>query len=472
MAGRPNILLIVADDLRWESFGANGCAEVRTPHLDLLAARGASFDQAHCQGGMHPAVCAPSRASLMTGRNLFASSQDPMGRDFGGRAFAIPEGMPTVPETLRAAGYVTHHIGKWHNDRASFARSFSGASRVMFGGMSDHDRVPLHAFDPAGLYPPEAAKVEDGQSTDLFREAAEAFLAERDPTNPFFLQVAFTAPHDPRTPPDRHRVDPASVALPANYLPAHPFDTGEMLVRDELLEAVPRTPEAIRGHIADYLGMVQHLDEAVGGILDRLDSLGMTDSTLVVFTADHGIALGQHGLMGKQNLYEHSTRIPLILAGPGIAPRTRSDALVWHGDTAVTMLAAAGLDGSPETEGESLLPLASGQGKAPLRRTFAMVHCESQRAIRDGRWKLIRYLPNAAPKLGPAPEGRTSRGSATEQLFDLGTDPTETVNLTADPALVDIRAGLIGDLLAWQECVGDPLALATRSALAPEMDRR
>src|SRR4051812_42855246 len=100
MTGRPNILLIIADDLRWESLGTNGCTEVRTPHIDGLASRGASFDQAHCQGGMHPAVCAPSRASLMTGRNVFASSQEPMGRTFGGPAFAIPQDMPTVPQML------------------------------------------------------------------------------------------------------------------------------------------------------------------------------------------------------------------------------------------------------------------------------------------------------------------------------------------------------------------------------------
>lgn len=464
MVGRSNILLIVADDLRWESLGTNGCAEVWTPHIDGLAARGASFDQAHCQGGMHPAVCAPSRASLMTGRNVFASSQEPTGRTFGGPAFAIPQDMPTVPQMLRAAGYDTHHIGKWHNDRSSFARSFSGASRVMFGGMSEHDRVPLHGFDPAGLYPDDAVQFELGQSTDLFRDAAETFLSRRQPERPFFLQVAFTAPHDPRTPPERHQVDPAAVSLPSNYLPAHPFDTGEMLVRDELLEAVPRTPEAVRRHIADYLGMVQHLDEAVGGILARLDSLSLVDNTLVIFTADHGIALGQHGLMGKQNLYEHSTRIPLVLAGPGVPSGIRSNELAWHGDTAVTMLGAAGMGAPRHAEGKNLRD--PGQQTGSLRRTFAMIHCESQRAIRDARWKLIRYQPNAAPKLAMAPEGRTSRGSATEQLFDLASDPAETINRASDPSLSHIRADLLRELLAWQERVGDPFVAATRAAAA------
>lgn len=462
MARRPNILLIVADDLRWESLGANGCAEVKTPHIDRLAARGVSFDGAHCQGGMHPAVCAPSRASLMTGRNIFASSQDPSGLDFGGRAFAIPMAMETVPQRLRVAGYRTHHIGKWHNDRPSFARSFCGASRIMFGGMSDHDRVPLHDFDPAGLYPNAAVRFEKGLSTDLFSDAAEAFLASGDRRQPFFLQVAYTAPHDPRTPPPRHVVDPVLVPLPANYLPQHPFDTGEMLVRDELLEQQPRPPDAVRQHIADYLGMVQHLDEAVGRLVAALARQGLLDDTLVIFTSDHGIALGQHGLMGKQNLYEHSTHIPLILAGAGLAEGRRSDALVWHADTAATILDAAGLPELTDADGETLLPLVCG---GSIRDSFAMVHADCQRAIRDRRWKLIRYFQNSSPKNGPAPEGRTSRGTTTEQLFDLAADPLETENRASDPALADIRDRLARDLLDWQSRVNDPLPPTIRAAL-------
>lgn len=465
MARRPNILLIVADDLRWESLGASGCTEVKTPHIDRLAARGVSFDGAHCQGGMHPAVCAPSRASLMTGRNVFASSQDPSGLDFGGRAFAIPMAMETAPQRLRAAGYRTHHIGKWHNDRASFARSFTGASRIMFGGMSDHDRVPLHGFDPSGLYPDDAVQFEKGLSTDLFSDAAESFLKSRDPRQPFFLQIAYTAPHDPRTPPPRHVVDPSGVPLPTNYLPQHPFDTGEMLVRDELLEQLPRPPDAVRQHIADYLGMVQHLDEAVGRLVTALEQQGILDDTLVIFTSDHGIALGQHGLMGKQNLYEHSTRIPLIVAGAGIAEGRRSDALVWHADTAATVLDVAGLPELTAAEGESLLPLVTG---GSIRQSFAAVHADCQRAIRDPRWKLIRYFQNSTPKNGPAPEGRTSRGTATEQLFDLATDPLEAENRAADPSLADIRNRLARDLLDWQARVNDPLLATTREALFPQ----
>ncbi len=110
MDRRRNFVFLIADDHRYESIGVNGCRQVRTPHLDALSARGTAFLDAHCQGSMHPAVCVPSRASLMTGRNIFASSQDPVGEDYEGVAFAIPAELRTFPELLREAGYHTHAV--------------------------------------------------------------------------------------------------------------------------------------------------------------------------------------------------------------------------------------------------------------------------------------------------------------------------------------------------------------------------
>jgi arylsulfatase A-like enzyme len=230
----------------------------------------------------------------------------------------IPDQLPTMPQLLREAGYRTHAIGKWHNDSASFARSFDGGEMLMFGGMSDHDGVPVRPFDASGAYPDEAVERADGFSTDLFADAAIRFLEVQRGEQPFLLYVAFTAPHDPRTPPERWLCDPETVSLPPNALPVHPFDNGEMQVRDERLEAWPREPEAVRRHIADYYGMVAHLDDRIGSILSALEAQGLAEDTIVVYSADHGIALGQHGLMGKQSLYAHSTHVPLLMAGPGI----------------------------------------------------------------------------------------------------------------------------------------------------------
>ncbi|WP_027133024.1 sulfatase-like hydrolase/transferase [Geminicoccus roseus] len=457
MSQRPNIVVLIADDHRHQSIGANGNDEVRSPNLDALARRGTVFDGAHCQGGMHPAICVPSRASLMTGRNVFTSSVDPAGADYEGTAFAIPADLQTFPERLRAHGYHTHGIGKWHNDIPSFARSFASGERLMFGGMSDHDRVPMRHYDETGQFPAEDIHFEEGFSTDLFAESAIRFLREYQADDPFCLYVAFTAPHDPRTPPAAFAVDPEAVTLPPNLLPMHPFDNGEMLVRDEMLEAFPRTSDAIRRHLADYYGMIAHLDDAIGNILATLAETGRAENTLVVYTADHGIAIGQHGLMGKQNLYEHSIHVPLMLAGPGIPSGRRLPHLVWHADTHATLLDAAGIAPDPASEGESLLPVIDGQADAP-RSTFAAAYRFGQRMIRDERYKLIRYVRN--PEADLEPSGNTppvTAGSETEQLFDLAVDPWEMANLACLPEMQPIRARLGEALDAWQREVGDPM---------------
>jgi arylsulfatase A-like enzyme len=463
MSQRPNVIFLIADDHRFESIGINGCSTVRTPHLDALGRRGTIFDQAHCQGSMHPAVCVPSRASLMTGRNIFASSCNPTADDYTtGQAecpaFTIPADLPTFPQRLREAGYVTHAIGKWHNDRAAFARSFSSGDRIFFGGMSDHDKVPLNAFDPTGVYATGDIRHEDGLSTDLFADAARRFLGAHCGGAPFFLYVAFTAPHDPRTPPPEHVVSPEAVTLSDNVLACHPFDNGDALVRDETLESFPRSLEAIRRHVADYYGMIAHLDAAIGSILSTADGMGLLKNTVVVYTADHGLALGQNGLMGKQNLYEHSLHVPLMMAGPGITPGLRVPYLVWHADTRATMLDIAGLDVEESSDGQSLRKLLQGNYQAP-RDTFCAAYRTSQRMIRTNRYKLIRYYPWSLFE-HPATEGYPvpTPGSSVEQLFDLQEDPGEMVNLVWRGDLQPLRRQLALQLEDWQRRSGDPYA--------------
>ncbi len=242
----------------------------------------------------------------------------------------------------------------------------------------------------------------------MFCEAAVGFLEKAPADQPFCLYVAFTAPHDPRTPPDAFAVDPASVSLPPNAQAMHPFDNGDMLVRDERLEAMPRPADAVRRHLADYYGMIAHLDAAVGTILETLAASGHAEDTIVVYTADHGLALGQHGLMGKQNLYEHSLRVPLIFAGPGIPAGQRHGQLVWHADTSATLLDAAGVDPDPASEGRSLLPILRGDTHWE-RRTFGAGYRTTQRMMRDERYKLIRYFPS-----GEAGSGDPAGGIAAD----------------------------------------------------------
>ncbi len=449
--GRPNIVMLFADDHRYGSIGMHGNSEVSTPHLDALGRRGTVFDRVHCQGGMRSAVCVPCRASLMTGRNIFASAEDPTGRN-SRASMTIPADMPTFPQVLREAGYRTHAIGKWHNDAASFARSFDGGDFLMFGGMSDHDAVPVRPFDASGGYPDDAVAPAEGFSTDLFADAAIEFLDRQDGDEPFCLYVAFTSPHDPRTPPEEWRYDLRDVALPPNYQPVHPFDNGDMAVRDEQLDAWPRQPDAIRQHIADYYGMISHMDDRIGQILAALDANGLTQETVVVYSADHGLGLGQHGLLGKQNLYEHSTRVPLMMAGPGIETGQRRPELVWHGDTTATLLGLAGCDVSMASDGRSLVPALRGDALEEWREYVGAAYRFTQRSVQGGRWKLIRYRANPDYQHG----GGQTPGSDVVQLFDLANDPWERFNVAWDHRLRDVRARLEEALAAWQREVGDP----------------
>ncbi|MHA3980677.1 sulfatase-like hydrolase/transferase [Halovulum sp. GXIMD14794] len=453
MSERPNFIFIIADDHRHRSIGTNGCRDVATPHLDALAARGTSFDAAHCQGGFDGAVCVPSRATLMTGRNVFAidhaqKAMSGLPCPYTDRTATIPTEFRTFPEILRSEGYNTHGIGKWHNDRAAFARSFATADSVFFGGMCDHDKVPLHHHDPDGAYPPEAAQEVKGFSTEIFRSAAQRFLESRTGSDPFLLYVAFTAPHDPRTPPAHFRPDPGALTLPANVMPTHPFDNGDAALRDELLEGFPRSEEAVREHLADYYGMIAQLDDAIGQILATAETRNLLENTVIVYTSDHGLGIGSHGLMGKQNMYQHSLGIPLIFAGPGVAARARCDALVWHADTRATLLDLARSDAVNE-DGQSLRPWLRGE-EGERRSHLGAVYKASQSMIRDERYKFIRYSSGNGADPQPA-RNSTTPGSDTEQLFDLIKDPDERSNLAFAPQFTSVREKLGAALDKWHQ---------------------
>ena len=435
---RPNFIFIIADDHRAQSLGSHG-SDVATPHLDALAARGLDMTNAHCQGGFNGAVCVPSRATLMTGRSVFdlTPPEERGAPDFSAGA-VLPAEFPTMPERLCQHGYRTHAIGKWHNDKAGFARSFSSADRVFFGGMADHYGMVLQDYDPTGCYEESRAQEVPGHSTDVFREAAVQFLEDQG-DDPFFLYVAMTAPHDPRTPPDAYKVNPDTISLPPAFAKAHPFDIGSNTIRDELLADMPRNEAAIRQHIADYHGMIAHLDDAIGQILAA--NASRVENTVVIYTSDHGLSLGNHGLLGKQNLYEHSIGIPLIVAGPGITSAKNAN-LVWHGDTHRTVLELAGLSSDPDCKDCQNLQTADGAG----RTYFSAVYRSTQRMICDSRYKYIRYYKDV---------NELSPGSDTEQLFDTKADPHEMTNLAAIPDYKDIRDRLASALSDWQVAVGD-----------------
>ena len=435
---RSNVLFILADDQRYDTIGALDNEEISTPNLDALVRSGTAFTSAHIMGGSQQAVCMPSRAMLLTGRSLF--HLDRQGQD-------IPADHVMFPEVLRSRGYTTFGTGKWHNGPASFARCFSTGDSIFFGGMHDHFSMPLHDFDPAGAYPESDHTVAQGRhSTDIFGESVERFLGGYDGTAPFLAYLSFTAPHDPRdTHPRYHAMyDQDSLELPENFATEHPFDNGELGVRDELLAPFPRTPDDIRRHIAEYYAMITHLDDRVGRVMAALKSSGRADDTIVVFAGDNGLALGGHGLMGKQNPYDHSVRVPLVLSGPGIPQGRTSDALVYLSDIYATLFELIGEPLPDSVEGASLVP-AMGSAESGPRDTLFTAYRGYQRAVRDRRHKLIEYSVDG--------ERRT-------QLFDLETDPWEMQDLSADAASAQTLTRLRAELSRWQTDLDDPSPIA------------
>ena len=444
MMQAPNFLFLIADDHRHDCLAHRGDPVVQTLHLDRLAAGGASFTHAYNMGSTTAAVCIASRAMLHTGRSLFRAPAEP-----------APE-TPLLGELLWRAGYTTFGTGKWHNRAASYARSFSQGARIFLGAMPDDQyRVPTYDFQPSRSYDPHDQQLEEGRfSTDLFTEATQEFL--RGPCaqqRPFFAYVALTSPHDPRCapPPWGTHYTADQVSLPPNFVPEHPFPIGVREVRDEALVPYPRDSAEIRQHIADYYGMISHQDEAIGQILATLEETGLRENTLIVYTADHGLGLGQHGLMGKQNVYEHSLRVPLILNGPGIPTAFRSDALLYLYDLFPTLLERARLPLPASNEGYSLNALLSGLTDTHRSTIFAAYHDQYlqqadgryfQRALRGARYKLIEF--HAGPRHH-------------RLLFDLQEDPFEQHNLAGQFSYQQVLLTLSDELRSARQQLDDPL---------------
>ncbi len=453
----PNVIVLFTDDQRYNTVGALGNDEISTPNIDDLVARGTAFTRAHIMGGQHGALCAPSRAMLLTGRPLFSLLD---------KGDVIPEAHVTMPQHFRAAGYRTFGTGKWHNNRQAFNRSFEDGDNIFFGGMhwpadGGHERPMLHHYDSTGAYGADTRWQGDRYSSALFADAAVSFIKRyadeaasgnsgMNATDPFFVYVAFSSPHDPRTPPEpfaaAYTAD--SVSLPDNYAPEHPFDNGELYVRDEKLLPHPRTEEAVRKDIAAYYGMISEVDAQIGRIVDALEAAGLSDNTIIVFAGDNGLAVGSHGLLGKQNLYDHSMRVPLVLAGPGVNAGVQRDDLVYLFDLFPTLAESAGLDTPPTVEGRSIVSMLQGEGAGSSsagRDAVFYVYKDVQRGVRTkDDWKLISYNVDGVQR---------------HQLFDLRSDPHELENLYDSPKATSARTRLQSLLIEKSREFDDPLSL-------------
>jgi arylsulfatase A-like enzyme len=440
-APKPNILFLFADDQRADTIAAHGNPHIKTPNIDTLVAAGFSFRGNYIFGGNSGAVCMPSRAMLMSGRTWF--HVDTVGL----------KGVKLLPELLRENGYVTFGTGKWHNGEASWLRSFQHGRSIFFGGMADHTQVPIKDLGTDGKLSEKRTGAKF--SSEMFADAVIDFLKNHDGKKPFLAYVAFTAPHDPRQPPEAYR-EPyyrALPPLPANFLPQLPFDNGMMKGgRDENLAAWPRTEAVIRDQLAEYYGLITHMDEQVGRILAALKQTGLAHNTIIIYSADNGLALGSHGLLGKQNVFEHSMRVPLIIVGPGVPQGQSTAAFTYLLDLFPTLCDVLGLQPPEGIEGESLRPLWEGR-RDHIRDSVFLPFIQIQRAVRDQRWKLIVY-----PKISHL------------QLFDLQNDPHETVNLIERPEHAERVQRLLALMRQWQAKVGDTLELPTKNKPPEKVD--
>lgn len=427
---RPNILFLFADDMRYDTISALGNPEIKTSNLDKLASNGTSFMNAHIPGGTVAAVCMPSRAMLNTGRNLFHLENAGEG---------IPCEHTLLGEALQKSGYNTFGTGKWHNGYQSFARSFNAGAEIYFGGMYDHWKVPVYHYDPAGEYPNVVNDVMNPgydnwimkrrtdhvtmgkHSSDLFSDAACNYLKSYSDDKPFYMYVAYMAPHDPRTMPKKYldMYDINEISLPPNFYKQHPFDFGVSQIRDEVLTSMPRDEMEVKKQIMEYYAMISHLDDTVGKVIESLKKSGKYDNTIIIFSADNGLAVGQHGLLGKQNAYDHSIKVPLIISGPGIPKNELRSGYVYLYDIFPTLCDYTGTLRPESVDGISFKKMVT-DPEAFIRERLFAIYGDKVRTIKDGKYKLIEYKYKDLRRT---------------QLFDLENDPYETNDLRYLPEM-------------------------------------
>ena len=414
---KPNVLVIVSDDQRPDTIAALGNRVIHTPNLDSLVRRGTAFTRAVCPFPL----CVPSRAEILTSVTAFDNGV-PYG---GGR---LKKDSVFWASTFHEAGYHTWYCGKWMNDGSPKTRGYEETSGLFgSGGAGPAGREPRYGRKNRLItgYRGWTFKKDDGTpelekgiglvgQTSRYIADGVIDLLDRKPTKPFFLHVNFTAPHDPLVIPPGYegRYDPAQVPLPRNFRDQHPFDHGNFSGRDEQLLPWPRTEQDVRDEIAAYYAVLDDMDAQIGRILSKLQAIGQAENTYIIFSSDHGLALGSHGLMGKQNMYEHTIGIPFIISGPGLPAGKRSPAQIYLRDMFPTTCELSGIEIPATVQGKSLVPILHGQTKQVRDAAFCYF-ADSQRMIRTDRWKLIHY-----PKLGRL------------QLFDLVNDPDELRDLS------------------------------------------
>ncbi|WP_075602802.1 sulfatase-like hydrolase/transferase [Saccharicrinis aurantiacus] len=472
---KPNVLVIYTDDHRYTGIHALGGQAVRTPNIDQLANTGIVFTNAYLMGAFSGATCMPSRAMLLSGRQLFTLK---------GQGHTMPKEHITIGETFKNNGYHTHMVGKWHQDRESLSRSFDDGQTVMGIGvyLTDHYRMPLWDWDKTGAFPKKDAYLlefdANGNETrrpvaktdkrgptgteelgphtsEIFARNAATYIKNYKDKEPFFMYLAFHAPHDPRQAPKKYQdmYPTDQIQLPPSYLPQHPFDNGALFLRDEELGPWPRTPQVAREHLAAYYAIITHLDAQIGKVIQALKESGEYDNTIIILSGDSGLAVGCHGLLGKQNVYdEDGIHVPFIVSGGATKQSgVRSDALCYIHDIYPTTCDLAGIQAPASVNGLSLKPVINGE-VAQVRDHTYHAYRQHQRAYRKGDFKLIEFVKaNDYHKK----KGEFVAGSRVTLLFNTANDPWETTNLAFLPQYHETLKTMQAEMQAEAIKLGD-----------------
>lgn len=393
MEKQPNIIFLFADDLSYEAVGSASKGLVKTPNLDKLGDQGCTFSQAFNPGSWTPAVCVASRTMLETGRSVWKAAKYKPKKDTD---------QPLWSQLMKSAGYETYFTGKWHVNGLDPRNLFDHTGTVR-GGMpqqSSDGYARKFAKGETDKWTPDNTKYggywEGGRHwSEVAADEACGFIDKASGEDkPFFLYVAFNAPHDPRQSARQYlNLYPVNkIPLPAAFLPEYPYKDqigcGKKL-RDEKLAPFPRNEMSIKTNRREYYSIISHLDAQVGRILDQVKKK-VKGPTYIIFTADQGLSVGDHGLMGKQNLYEPSIRVPFFISGPGIPARATVNTPVYMQSILPTTLELAGKEKPESIVFESILNMAK-SGKGDDDRDVYGAMFDSQRMIRTGDWKLLMY---------------------------------------------------------------------------------
>lgn len=411
---KPNLLFIFADDQMFNSIGALENCPIKTPNLDRLRQNGVSFSRTYNQGSFAPAVCVASRTMLVTGAYLWkAASFSKKGNVVGdpnapslNPKYEIPFKKPGKywPQYLKEVGYDTYMSGKWHVGEVAPKDIFDYTKDIRGGMPGQTKQRYARSFEKGKLdtwspYDKELGGFWKGGKhwSEVLADNGISFLEQsKSSKNPFFMYLAFNAPHDPRQAPkkfvDMYPVE--EIKIPENFISEYPYNeyagSGRTL-RDEKLAPFPRTPYSIQVNLQEYYAIISHMDEQIGRILDALEASGKADNTYIFFTADHGLAVGDHGFMGKQNMYESSMRVPLIMSGPELPKGKTVDAFVYLQDVMPTTLELAGLKKPDQVDYHSLMPLATGNVINSHYPVIYGAYFGTQRMYRTEEYKMIVY---------------------------------------------------------------------------------